>query len=227
MSIERISEGYKGPLYKYTNVFKGWQLRWFILNSENGTLSYFLSENHHNLQPRGTLQLVSAVVSPSDEDSISFSVETMFGDVLKLRAQNTKARQEWVNRLRAVSERVDASTPSGIVHREHSSVASSSGASTSGSYDTAWDAIRAAREYLFRAEQGHIVLTRGIEELPRSGKLTHVEPDLLMLKASSHAALLALSQCLFILQQQNSQETTSASSQRNRPYQVSRKFTFR
>lgn len=31
-----------GQLYKYTNVVKGWQQRWFAVDQETGILSYYL-----------------------------------------------------------------------------------------------------------------------------------------------------------------------------------------
>jgi len=31
----------EGQLYKYTNVMKGWQYRWFVLNPDVGRLEYF------------------------------------------------------------------------------------------------------------------------------------------------------------------------------------------
>lgn len=46
----------------------------------------------------------SAVVSPSDEDSNTFSVNSTNGDCYKLRASDARARQDWVNRLRATAE---------------------------------------------------------------------------------------------------------------------------
>ena len=32
----------EGQLSKYTNVMKGWQYRWFVLNPETGTLTYYM-----------------------------------------------------------------------------------------------------------------------------------------------------------------------------------------
>lgn len=40
--IEYLSQIQEGQLYKYTNVVKGWQHRWFIVDPREGTLSYFL-----------------------------------------------------------------------------------------------------------------------------------------------------------------------------------------
>lgn len=31
----------EGQLFKYTNVMKGWQYRWFVLNPDLGKLEYF------------------------------------------------------------------------------------------------------------------------------------------------------------------------------------------
>lgn len=41
---------------------------------------------------------------PSDEDSKTFTVSCASGDILKLRAQNARARQEWVDGLRNIAE---------------------------------------------------------------------------------------------------------------------------
>lgn len=42
IGIEFLSQIQEGQLYKYTNVVKGWQHRWFILDPIKGTLSYYL-----------------------------------------------------------------------------------------------------------------------------------------------------------------------------------------
>lgn len=39
---EHLRQPYEGQLIKFTNVVKGWQARWFILNPEIGTLEYYL-----------------------------------------------------------------------------------------------------------------------------------------------------------------------------------------
>lgn len=44
------------------------------------------------------------MVSPSDEDSNTFSVNSWNGECYKLRAIDARARQDWVNRLRAAAE---------------------------------------------------------------------------------------------------------------------------
>lgn len=48
--------------------------------------------------------LAAAVICPSDEDSKTFTINCASGDMLKLRATDARARQEWVNSLRAIAE---------------------------------------------------------------------------------------------------------------------------
>ena len=67
-------------------------------------MTMFQNENERKQNPRGWIHLESAVISPSDEDSNTFTVNSTSGESFKLRAQDAKARQEWVNRLRAVSQ---------------------------------------------------------------------------------------------------------------------------
>lgn len=65
---------------------------------------YVQSENDTKQQPRGFIFLESAVISPSDEDSNTFSVNSWNGECYKLRAADARARQDWVNRLRTAAE---------------------------------------------------------------------------------------------------------------------------
>lgn len=48
--------------------------------------------------------MAGAVVCPSDEDSRTFTISCATGDTLKLRANNARARQEWVDALRNIAE---------------------------------------------------------------------------------------------------------------------------
>ncbi|ESN94812.1 hypothetical protein HELRODRAFT_87593 [Helobdella robusta] len=96
----------EGQLSKYTNVMKGWQYRWFVLNPELGRLEYFEKEEHKKLQKpsRGNVMLAGAVICPSDEDSQTFIVNAVNGEVYRLKALDARERQHWVNRLRATAE---------------------------------------------------------------------------------------------------------------------------
>lgn len=45
-----------------------------------------------------------AVISPSDEDSVTFMVYSSENEMFKLKAQDAKERQHWVNILRLISQ---------------------------------------------------------------------------------------------------------------------------
>lgn len=61
--------------------------RYFVLNNDAGLLEYFVNEQSRQLKPRGTLQLAGAVISPSDEDSHTFTVNAASGEQYKLRGR--------------------------------------------------------------------------------------------------------------------------------------------
>lgn len=75
-----------------------------MLDPKSGLLNYYLHENEVKQAPRGSIYLEDSVISPSDEDSCTFTVNSASGDIFKLRASDAKFRQEWVNRLRAVAQ---------------------------------------------------------------------------------------------------------------------------
>ncbi|XP_052215896.1 oxysterol-binding protein-related protein 11-like isoform X3 [Dreissena polymorpha] len=94
----------EGQLTKFTNVMKGWQPRWFLLDPDSGMLEYFEKEEHKKQRARGSIHLAAAVISPSEEDSQTFSVSAANGEVFKLRASDARERQQWVDRLRVTAE---------------------------------------------------------------------------------------------------------------------------
>lgn len=120
-ALRQVSEG---QLLKYTNMVKGWQTRWFVLDPHSGTLDYFMviyiylkkeafktcivhahqTESEKKQRPRGSLHLAGAIVVPSEEDSYTFSVNTANDESFKLRAVDARERQSWVNRLRVVAQ---------------------------------------------------------------------------------------------------------------------------
>lgn len=106
MDLHTKQRQFSGQLYKYTNVMKGWQYRYFHVDANGGLLHYYLCEGEkpEGTVPRGSVHLAGAVICPSEEDSKTFTVNCASGDMLKLRATDARARQEWVNGLRAVAE---------------------------------------------------------------------------------------------------------------------------
>ncbi|XP_029186921.2 oxysterol-binding protein-related protein 11-like isoform X2 [Acropora millepora] len=94
----------EGQLSKWTNLMKGWQFRWFTLDPESGVLEYYVDKEKKKLGPRGSVYLGGSIISPSDEDSFTFTVSAANGDIFKLRASDAKERQDWINKLRSVAE---------------------------------------------------------------------------------------------------------------------------
>ncbi|XP_059469244.1 oxysterol-binding protein-related protein 11-like isoform X2 [Neocloeon triangulifer] len=209
MSVDKLRQQFRGQLYKYTNVVKGWQYRWFILDPERGILDYFVTDPqqqpNRKQRPRGSVHLASAVICPSDEDSSTFTLNSASGEIFKLQAIDARERQEWVNRLRAVAEMhtlaIAQSNPP-LPPREHHSLGAPPQAPLVHCSLAVLDALRSARDNLQKAEQKNQELACFIDDLPPSGSIHHLDPELLMLKATSQATILCLSQCLTILQQQ-------------------------
>ncbi|XP_061397755.1 oxysterol-binding protein-related protein 11 [Musca vetustissima] len=189
-----------GLLCKYTNVMKGWQYRWFTVDPQSGILSYYLSDSTSasddvpppahvlNGSPRGQVHLAGAVVCPSDEDSRTFSIGCASGDTIKLRAADARARQEWVDGLRAVVEShtkaMDISNSTPLPPRE---------------LLAASDAMASARQALYLTEQCNASLARAIENI-ECETFSPTDPDLLLMKAISTASTQCLHQCLSLLQ---------------------------
>lgn len=205
-----------GQLCKYTNVMKGWQYRWFTVDPQTGTLSYYLCDSSlpsgddvapspHVLAsaPRGQVQLAGAVVCPSDEDSRTFAIGCATGDTIKLRAADARARQEWVDGLRAIVEihtkAMDISNSLPLPPRE---------------LLAASDAMVSARQELYLTEQCNASLARAVENIDCSD-LTPTDPDLLLLKAISTATTQCLHQCLTLLQRHQETHHNSASTQQS------------
>ncbi|XP_039706726.1 oxysterol-binding protein-related protein 11 [Pteropus medius] len=221
-------ENVYGYLMKYTNLVTGWQYRFFVLNNEAGLLEYFVNEQSRNQKPRGTLQLAGAVISPSDEDSHTFTVNAASGEQYKLRATDTKERQHWVSRLQICTQHhTEAIGKNNPPLKSRSFSLASSGNSPISQRRPSQNAIsffnvghsklqsvnkRAhlppdhlveVREMMSHAEGQQRDLIRRIECLPASGHLSSLDQDLLMLKATSMATMNCLNDCFHILQLQH------------------------
>ncbi|KAM6160483.1 oxysterol-binding protein-related protein 11 [Erethizon dorsatum] len=221
-------ENVYGYLMKYTNLVTGWQYRFFVLNNEAGLLEYFVNEQSRNQKPRGTLQLAGAVISPSDEDSHTFTVNAASGEQYKLRATDAKERQHWVSRLQICAqhhtEAIGKNNPplksrsfslassgnSPISQRRPSqnaisffSVGHSKLQPSGRRAHLAPDHLVEVREMMSHAEGQQRDLVRRIECLPASGLLSSLDQDLLMLKATSMATMTCLNDCFHILQLQH------------------------
>lgn len=81
----------------YFSNFAGFQLRFCRVDAENGLLTYFLPENiedNSSNTPRGVIHLMGALVNPSDEDSRTFTINPASGEIIKLKANDARSRQE-------------------------------------------------------------------------------------------------------------------------------------
>lgn len=113
--------------------------------------------------------------------------------MIKLRATDARARQEWVDKLRAVTEmytRAIASSHPPLPPREHSSTTPR----TPVDKLEVLDAFANCREQLTKVEKQNQALVNAIETSE-----FHLDPDLLVLKALVQSTVTTLNQCLNIL----------------------------
>jgi len=219
---------FEGQLNKFTNVVKGWQYRWFVLDPESGRLEYYLLEDR-NGKCRGSQHLAGAVVIPSEEDGQTFTVNLASGEMFKVRASHAKERQMWVDRLRACAHMHNqalAGNNTTANMREHLTTPPGGRSLTSGEPSdqlqnlslTALDAFGSVHDILHKVEEKHHSLASYIETLPL-GKVTSIEDlanhvyemqpleptchndQLLLLKATSQATLMCMESALTMLQE--------------------------
>lgn len=165
----------------------GFQLRFCRVDAENGILCYYLSENpedHASGNPRGQVHLMGALINPSDEDSRTFTINPAAGETIKLKANDARSRQEWVDGLRAVVENLSTQERSPLPPKEHLA---------------AFDCLIACRKQLQDTELCNAKLIQMIES-SHGGALNHNDHDMLLLKALSSATTSTLSLGLAHLQ---------------------------
>nr|XP_027199702.1 oxysterol-binding protein-related protein 9-like [Dermatophagoides pteronyssinus] len=94
----------QGPLLKWTNMMKGYQQRWFVLDEINGLLSYYTSpEKLVRGDRRGCIRLRDAILGIEDDDDTIFSI-TSDTEVFHCKAHSMKERDEWINSLSDIIE---------------------------------------------------------------------------------------------------------------------------
>ncbi|XP_034016456.1 oxysterol-binding protein-related protein 10 isoform X2 [Thalassophryne amazonica] len=188
----------EGVLSKYTNLIQGWQNRYFVLDPELGQLQYFVNEQGKNQKPRGSLPLIGASVIPSDEAPHMFIVNSVNGELYKLRASDAKEQQFWMNQLQACARRHSDSNAK--VRKLKSSDEHLGVERAGGGQETL---------VMSQAEGQQKSLVQSIDSLPTKGPLSCLDQDLLLLKATSAATLSCLGECLNILQQTQCHSQTS------------------
>ncbi|XP_054277757.1 oxysterol-binding protein-related protein 9 isoform X2 [Macrosteles quadrilineatus] len=89
----------EGSLSKWTNVMKGWQYRWFVLDDNAGILSYYTSrEKMMRGVRRGCVRLKGAVIGIDDEDDSTFTI-TVDSKTFHFQARDGEEREKWVRCL--------------------------------------------------------------------------------------------------------------------------------
>ncbi|PNF20427.1 Oxysterol-binding protein-related protein 9 [Cryptotermes secundus] len=89
----------EGSLSKWTNVMKGWQYRWFVLDDNAGLLSYYTSkEKMMRGVRRGCVRLKGAVIGIDDEDDSTFTI-TVDGKTFHFQARGADEREKWIRAL--------------------------------------------------------------------------------------------------------------------------------
>ncbi|KAG9476117.1 hypothetical protein GDO78_002939 [Eleutherodactylus coqui] len=219
----------EGVLSKYTNLIQGWQNRYFMLDFDSGILQYFITEASKTQKPRGFLSLTGSVISLSDEFPHMIVVYSASGEVYKLRAADSKERHFWLTQLQACAKQhtdsksslsqrarsfsllphgtTNSSSPGSQRHLTHSgpSVVSithhKSPAAARRSKIQNPAHLHEVKEVMAEVEGQQKNLVHAIESLSGSGPLSALDQDLLLLKATSAAALSCLGECLHLLQQ--------------------------
>ena len=89
----------EGALSKWTNVMKGWQYRWFVLDDGAGIFSYYTSKDKMTRGVRrGCVRLRGALIGIDDEDDATFTI-TVDGKTFHFQAQDSQERERWIRAL--------------------------------------------------------------------------------------------------------------------------------
>ncbi|XP_063441837.1 oxysterol-binding protein-related protein 9-like isoform X2 [Mytilus trossulus] len=89
----------EGPLSKWTNVMKGWQYRWFVLDEASGLLSYYTSkEKMMRGSRRGCVRLKGAIIGIDDEDDSTFTL-SVDQKTFHFQARDGDEREKWIHGL--------------------------------------------------------------------------------------------------------------------------------
>ncbi|GFN78697.1 oxysterol-binding protein [Plakobranchus ocellatus] len=215
----------EGQILKFTNVVKGYQYRWFVLDPDSGMLEYFEKEEHKKQRPRGSVHLAAAVVSPSEEDSQTFIVNAANGEIFKLRASDARERQLWVDGIRSTAEYHTANFAQQNSPQQkpvsHVTRGKDSFRKAKGSHESLHilkrsprdDSFQEVREFYLEAEDYSRHLDDKIAALPTTGSyMNSLDTDLLLLKATSSATLQCIQECINILQIADVQKNSSPKS---------------
>jgi len=208
---------FQGRLYKYTNAFKGYQSRYFVLDAQTKNLLYFMPDEVRKKGPRGVIELTDCWISPSNEDDVTFTVQTSGGDTFKFRASDAKERQKWIDKLRtcsgsnAASVFVSSLPPSkpNLVNTSPSSGDTQSRAINR--RDTKiyhhQQTLKEMKEVLRCVEVNQREFVETIESIPDTNHLHSLSKDMLLLRSISQSCINSLQDSLTILTRRRTPDT--------------------
>uniref|UniRef100_A0A2K6KGW8 Oxysterol-binding protein n=1 Tax=Rhinopithecus bieti TaxID=61621 RepID=A0A2K6KGW8_RHIBE len=99
LAAPKMASIMEGPLSKWTNVMKGWQYHWFVLDYNAGLLSYYTSKDKMMRDSRrGCVRLRGAVIGIDDEDDSTFAI-TVDQKTFHFQARDADDREKWIHAL--------------------------------------------------------------------------------------------------------------------------------
>jgi len=96
----------EGPLSKWTNLVKGWQYRWFVIDEHEGILAYYTSKEKRLREVRrGAVNLRGAVIGIDDEDDSTFTI-TVDKKTFHFQARDADEKERWISVLETTIRRL-------------------------------------------------------------------------------------------------------------------------
>ena len=84
----------EGTIWKWTNYWKGWQPRWFVL--ENGVLSYYSSQEEVNQGSKGSIKVTVCDIVAHATDYTRLDVGIPGEQYFYLKFATPQERQQWL-----------------------------------------------------------------------------------------------------------------------------------
>jgi len=208
-------------LNKYTNAFKGYQTRYFVLDSQAKSLLYFMPDEVRKKGPRGVIELTDCWITPSNEDDVTFTVQTGGGEAFKLRASDAKVRQKWIDRLRISSgaNAADIYVSSLPTPKHYLTNTSSLTNPPSDTYPPRspnrrdsfaqhhQQTLKDLKEVIRCVEVSQREFVETIESLPDNAPQNSLSKDMLLLRAISQSCIGSLQESLTILTRRRTPDT--------------------
>jgi len=207
---------FQGPLNKYTNAFKGFQTRYFVLDNQTKSLLYFMPEEVRKKGPRGVIELTDCWISPSNEDDVTFTLQAASGESFKFRAFDAKERQKWIDRLRGCSgtnaaDLFVSSLPSSKSILTNSSTTVETNPQISNRRSSKifhhQQTLKEMKEVLHCLELNQRDFVETIDAIPDTLPINALSKDMLLLRSISQSCIHSLQDSLVILTRRKTPDT--------------------